>query len=174
MMKNVLILCFLASSLHVMAQPDRWQQRVKYTMDVKMNVKTNQYKGIQKLEYWNNSPDTLKRVFYHLYWNAFQPNSMMDVRSQELGKIRIRATGDRPDWDTRVRDRIANLKEDEVGYEKVLSLKMNGVAQKYVVHETILEVILNKPILPKSKVTFDMEMEAQVHLQIRRSGRDNP
>ena len=40
--------------------------------------------------------------------------------------------------------------------------------------ETILEVKLDKPILPKSKVVFDMEFEAQVPLQIRRSGRDNP
>src|SRR5215831_1127321 len=174
MHKILLVSGFIFSMVSVSAQSDRWQQKVKYTMDIQMDVTTNRYTGKQKLEYSNNSPDTLKRVFYHLYWNAFQPNSMMDVRSQELGKIRIRATGDRPDWDTRVRDRIANLKEDEVGYEKVLSLKMNGVAQKYVVHETILEVILNKPILPKSKVTFDMEMEAQVPLQIRRSGRDNP
>jgi len=40
--------------------------------------------------------------------------------------------------------------------------------------ETILEGRLTKPILPKSKVTFDMEFEAQVPIQIRRSGRDNP
>ena len=41
-------------------------------------------------------------------------------------------------------------------------------------NETILEVKLSKPILPRSKVTFDMEFEAQVPLQVRRSGRDNP
>jgi hypothetical protein len=34
--------------------------------------------------------------------------------------------------------------------------------------------MLDKPILPKTKVTFDMEWEAQVPMQIRRSGRDNP
>jgi hypothetical protein len=41
-------------------------------------------------------------------------------------------------------------------------------------HETILEVVLDNPILPKSKVVFDLEFEGQVPLQIRRSGRDNP
>ena len=40
-------------------------------------------------------------------------------------------------------------------------------------HETILEVKLNKPILPNSSVTFDLEFDAQVPLQVRRSGRDN-
>ncbi len=51
---------------------------------------------------------------------------------------------------------------------------MNGRPQKFEMLETILEVKLDKPILPKSKVVFDMEFEAQVPLQIRRSGRDNP
>ena len=61
------------------AQPDRWQQKVKYVMNIDMNVQTNQFTGKQKLEYWNNSPDTLTKVFYHLYFNAFQPGSMMDL-----------------------------------------------------------------------------------------------
>ncbi|HEY0059330.1 MAG TPA: M1 family metallopeptidase, partial [Flavisolibacter sp.] len=56
----------------------------------------------------------------------------------------------------------------------IQSLTMNGRPQKFVYHETILEVVLDKPILPKSKVTFDMKWDAQVPLQIRRSGRDNP
>ncbi|MBV4356989.1 M1 family metallopeptidase [Pinibacter aurantiacus] len=166
------LMCSLA-----FAQPDRWQQRVNYKMNIDMDVNTNRFTGTQKLEYTNNSPDTLYKVFYHLYFNAFQPNSMMDMRSRELGKIVVRqdAKGnDVRDWDSRVRDRIANLKPDEIGYQKVLSLKMNGIAQPYKVDETILEVTLTKPILPKSKVVFDMQFEAQVPLQIRRSGRDNP
>lgn len=153
------------------AQPDRWQQRVKYLMDVDMNVQTNQFTGKQKLEYTNNSPDTLTRVFYHLYFNAFQPGSMMDTRSRRQGTIQ---DGRGADWDDRVKDRIYNLKPDEIGYQKILSLKMNGRPQKYEVLETILEVKLDKPILPKTKVVFDMEFEGQVPLQIRRSGRDNP
>lgn len=162
---------FVFSVLTASAQPDRWQQRVKYTMDINMDVLTNQFRGRQKLQYTNNSPDTLTRVFYHLYFNAFQPNSMMDQRSRELGKNRV---GRGQDWDQRVRDRILNLKPDEIGYQKILSLKMNGVSQTYSVKETILEVKLTKPILPKATVTFDMDFEAQVPLQVRRSGRDNP
>jgi hypothetical protein len=171
-MRNyTLLMAGLFAVTATMAQPDRWQQRVKYVMDINMDVNTNRFTGKQKLEYTNNSPDTLTKVFYHLYWNAFQPNSMMDARSEELGRIRLNG---RPDWDGRVRDRIANLKPDEIGYQKIISLKMNGVAQQYKVQETILEVILSKPILPKSKVVFDMDFETQVPVQIRRSGRDNP
>src|SRR5579871_4197598 len=108
------------------AQPDRWQQRVKYTMNVSMDVQANQFTGTQTLSYTNNSPDTLQHVFYHLYWNAFQPGSMMDTRSRELGKITYNAGrrgGEQQDWDPRVRDRILNLKPDEIGYDSVVSLK---------------------------------------------------
>ena len=154
------------------SQPEnRWQQRVNYKMDIEVDAPKNQFKGKQRLEYSNNSDKILDKVFYHLYWNAFQPNSSMDVRSQELGKILING---RPDWDPRVKDRISKLKPDEIGYQKIISLKMNGIPQPFKYHETILEVNLTKAILPKTKVVFEMEFEAQVPLQVRRSGRDNP
>ncbi len=169
-MKNiVVIVAIICTSFELYAQPNRWQQRVKYVMDIDMDVTTNRYSGKQKLEYSNNSPDTLDKLFYHVYWNAFQPNSMMDARSRELGKTKI---GSKPDWDARVRDRILNLKENEIGYQKIKSLKLNGVVQKLIEHETILEVKLSKPILPKQKVMLEMEWDAQVPLQVRRSGRD--
>ena len=171
MKQNLTFLFLIFCSTVTLAQPDRWQQHVNYAMDVNMNVQTNRFTGTQKLEYTNNSPDTLKRVFYHLYWNAFQPNSMMDTRSRELGKTTINK---KQDWDPRVKDRIQKLTPEEIGYQKVLSLKMNGIAQKYKTEETILMVDVTKPVLPHTKVVFDLTFEAQVPLQIRRSGRDNP
>ena len=169
-----LVICsfvLLAMAPKAMSQPSRWQQRVKYSMDVDMNVTTNRFTGKQSLEYSNHSPDTLTQVFYHLFWNAFQPNSMMDNRSRELGQVMIRNS---PDWDERVRDRIQHLTPDQIGYQKILSLKMNGASQPFRMEETILVVNLTKPILPHTTVRFEMEFEAQVPLQIRRSGRDNP
>jgi len=169
--KAALSILLIFSITTAFTQPGRWQQRVRYDMDIDMNVQTNRFTGRQKLEYWNNSPDTLKRVFYHLYFNAFQPGSMMDERSRRQGTIEI---GNQPDWDRRVRDRIAKLTPDEIGYQKIISLKMNGRPQRFITRETILEVALDKPVLPGAKVVFEMEFEAQVPLQIRRSGRDNP
>ncbi|MFN8247130.1 MAG: hypothetical protein U0T56_12205 [Ferruginibacter sp.] len=60
-------------------------------MNIDMDVKTNSLPGSKELEYSNQSPDKLNRVFFHLYWNAFQPNSSMDVRSKELGKVMVKA-----------------------------------------------------------------------------------
>ena len=144
------------------AQSERWQQAVKYDMDVKMDVKNNQYHGSQVLEYTNNSPDTLSQVFFHLYYNAFQPNSMMDVRSRTIA-----------DPDRRVGDRISKLKQDEIGYLKINSLSLDGAKLEFEHVGTILEVRLDEPILPHSTVVFESEFEGQVPLQVRRSGRDS-
>jgi len=141
---------------------DRWQQAVKYEMDIDMDVSKHQFTGKQKIVYSNNSPDDLKRVFYHLYFNAFQPNSMMDVRSNTIA-----------DADPRVGSRISSLNENEIGYHKIKSLKHNGKSVKFEVVGTILEVELNKPIKAGKKATLEMEFESQVPVQIRRSGRDN-
>lgn len=170
-MKWIVAFFFSGFLLSVQAQSASWQQKAQYTMQIDMDVQTNRFTGKQKLVYSNNSPDALNKLFYHLYLNAFQPNSSMDVRSRELGKKMVFGN---PDWDSRVKDRIANLKPDEIGYQKILSIKLNGVAQKFTYHETILEVHLSKPILPGTKAVLDMEFEAQVPLQIRRTGRDNP
>ena len=144
------------------AQPDRWQQKVNYEMEIDFDVSVHQFTGTQKLIYKNNSPDTLHKVFYHLYFNAFQPGSMMDVRA-----------GNIQDPDRRISKRIARLKDSETGYLRPLSLKQNGKTVQYLINGTVLEVQLNKPILPGKEVIFKMQFEGQVPLQIRRSGRDN-
>src|SRR5450755_3521794 len=149
---SLFVILIFSFSTFLFAQPDRWQQRVKYNMNVEVDVNTNGFIGIQKLEYTNNSPDKLDRVFFHLYWNAFQPGSEMDVRSQELGKILING---RPDWDSRVKDRISKLSPSETGYQKIKFLKMNGVEQSLKYYGTIVEVDLTKPVMPRSKVIFN-------------------
>ena len=168
------MLLVVASNLN--AQPDRWQQKIAYTINVNMDVNTNQFTGTEKIDYYNNSPDTLKHIFMHLYWNAFQPGSMMDIRSGELGKTVIRTDKNgNPvyDWDSRVQNRISKLQPNEIGYDSVQYVKINSIAQKLIYHETILEVALDKPILPKSKTNLDISFNAQVPQQVRRSGRDN-
>ncbi|WP_248724547.1 M1 family metallopeptidase [Seonamhaeicola sp. ML3] len=147
---------------YVSSMPTYWQQHVDYKMEIDMDVNTYQYKGKQTLVYTNNSPDVLNKVFYHLYFNAFQPGSEMDVRSRTIA-----------DPDPRVGDRISKLKPNEIGYIKVQSLKQNGTILKHETVGTVLEVDLSKPIQPGEKVTFSMVFDAQVPLQIRRSGRNN-
>lgn len=176
-MKQLIVSAFLLLRFFsVSAQPERWQQRIKYVINVDMNITTNRFTGTEKIDYWNNSPDTLNRLFFHLYWNAFQPNSMMDVRSRELGQLLLgtdRNGNPVYDWDQRVRDRISKLQPGEIGYDSVQYIKINNKQQKLIYHETILEVDLDQPIMPHSKTALDVAFKSQVPVQIRRSGRDN-
>ena len=122
----------------------RYQQHVDYKMSVDFDATKHQYKGSTHLVYTNNSPDELNKVFFHLYPNAFQPGSAMDVRSLNI-----------EDPDGRVGARISKLKPDEIGYLAVENLKFNGKNCIAKVEGTILEVTLPEKIAPNSSVTFD-------------------
>ena len=171
----------------VSAQADRWQQRIDYKINATLDVATNIVKGTEEIVYTNNSTDTLRKVYFHLYWNAFQPNSSMDVRSRELGKnvlnfrrgevtasnATLLGQETMQDWDRRVKDRIQYLTPTEIGYQRVSQILIAGKAQKLIEQETILEVQLTNPIAPKSSAKLSLVFEAQVPKQIRRTGRDN-
>ncbi|MEL6811007.1 MAG: M1 family metallopeptidase [Bacteroidota bacterium] len=159
---NALVAIAFCGSIAAQNNTSYWQQKVDYKMEIDVDVSTWQYEGTQELTYTNNSPDVLDRVFYHLYFNAFQPGSEMDVRSRTIA-----------DPDPRVGDRISKLSPSEVGYIKPKSLTQDGSPLKYEVAGTILEVTLNKPIQPGESTVFNMEWDAQVPVQIRRSGRNN-
>ena len=165
-MKKIIIILTLFICMNSYSQQDSksnyWQQHVDYTMDIDVDVTNFQYKGTQQLVYTNNSPDKLTRVFYHLYFNAFQPNSQMDVRSRNI-----------QDPDRRVRDRISKLKPEEIGFIKVNSLTQDGKNVTFQIVGTILEVTLDKPINPGESSTLKMIFNAQVPKQIRRTGQTN-
>jgi hypothetical protein len=174
-MKKIVLLSFLIVGFNnTFSQTSYWQQHVDYKMDVSMDVKTYQYKGKQELIYTNNSPDTLHRVFYHLYNNAFQPNSEMDLRLQSIkdpdgrmvNKIEV-------DGKTIKESRISKLQPNEIGYLHISNFKQDGEIAAAKEVETILEVTLAKPILPGKSSTFTLDFEGQVPNQIRRSGRNN-
>ncbi len=156
------------------AQSGYWQQNADYKMEVDVDVKTFKYTGKQELVYSNNSPDTLKKVFFHLYNNAFQPGSEMDIRLQTIkdpDKRMVKVVKDNG-VDKNV-SRISLLKPEEIGYLNVKNFMQNGASAKITPVGTILEVELAAPIAPHSKATFTMDFDGQVPVQIRRSGRNS-
>jgi hypothetical protein len=161
-MKKYLIALIMMQVFHLYAQTNYWQQGVNYEMKIVFDTQKNQFSGNQRLTYTNNSPDTLYKVYYHLYYNAFQPNSMMDVRSRTI-----------EDPDKRVQDRISKLMPDEIGFQEIEELSQNGVALSFKIEYTVLEALLSEPLLPGATTLLEMSFHAQVPLQIRRTGRDN-
>lgn len=166
--KFIFLLQFTAVGCLLQAQIPAayWQQHVSYDMDVAIDVTTYRYGGTQQLVYTNHSPDTLDRVFYHMYFNAFQPGSEMDVRLQNI-----------QDPDGRMMEagisRIAGLSPEEMGYLRATSLTQDGAAVDFHPEGTVLEVTLARPLAPGQSSTLNMAFEGQVPLQIRRSGRNN-
>ena len=161
-MKTNKFLLILLAFCSLTYSQNYWQQSVNYKMEVDIDVKTFKYSGRQDLLYTNNSPDSLKKVFYHLYFNAFQPGSEMSVRVK-TGK----------DKNTRFDTDIDSLRPDEIGYLKVFNLKQDGVTLKNELSETILEVLLSDPLGPGESTRLTLDFEGQVPKLVRRAGRNS-
>src|SRR5210317_584776 len=157
-MKKILLLFVLFAGTTLQAQ--YWQQAVEYTMDIDLNVEQHTYDGTATITYTNNSPDTLRHVYFHLCFNACQPGSRMDVRSLNI-----------KDPDRRVQDRISKLAPDEVGYQHITSLTQSDEPVPFEIFGTVLKGALVEPLMPGKSTQFELVWDAQVSKQIRRSGR---
>ena len=140
-----------------------WQQNANYKIYIDVDVKKNTFKGSQEVLYTNNSPDALNKVFFHLYFNAFRPESDMAERLNN---------GD--DNNRRFDVNIKDLEPHEYGQLKVNNLKQDGLNIDSFVSDTILEVTLTNPILPGESSLFTMNFNGQIPITIRRAGRDSP
>ena len=147
---------------HSTSQEQSPNTTVRYEMDITVHPDRHAMEGRQRLTYTNTSPDTLSRVFYHLYFNAFRPHSMMAERNREL-----------PDPDPRTAPRIFDLGPDEIGYHRIESLAQDGETVAHRIFDTVMEVELARPLPPGGQAVFDMTFVSQIPLQTRRSGRDS-
>ena len=147
---------------YVLLSQSNWQQNADYEMNVDIDVESYRFNGSQEILYTNNSPDTISKVYYHLYFNAFKPGSQMDVRSLNIS-----------DPDSRVKDRISKLEKNEEGDLTVFELKQDGKPIFFKQQETVLLARLNKVLLPGKKTKLTLLFKGVVPKQIRRSGRNN-
>lgn len=119
-----------------------WQQDVHYRIQARLNDETDVVSGNELLTYYNNSPDTLKEIYFHLYQNAFVKGGYLERLNlangfkQKFGKYEAAGLG------TAVRD-----------------LKVNG---KMVVPEidfSIMHVALPEPLLPGASLEVTINFE---------------
>ena len=160
-MKQTALTLIFAFLINIM-NAQYWQQKVNYTMEVELDPSTAQYEGIQKLVYTNNSPETLHKVFYHLYFNAFKPGSEMAIRLKNAA-----------DRNRRFKVDLDTLSLQQQGYLKVNRVTQDGKEISVVDSETILEVLLNKPLLPGESTVFELDFKGQVPDVIRRAGKNS-
>ncbi len=117
-----------------------WQQDVHYEIDAYVDDKEESITGRETLTYWNNSPDELTTLYFHLYQNAFTPNSYLSSMRKEdkiktvYGEHEIKGTG-----------------------TAINSLKINGETVKYRLDNSILIVELNNTLKPDQGLNINLE-----------------
>ncbi len=144
-----------------------YQQFAKYKMDIDVDATNFTYQGKQSIIYTNNSPDELSVVYFHLYWNAFKSGSMMDDRIREQG-----INGDKRLQVNGVSE-LSQIPAELEGKQNIHWIKQDGKPLNFEVQETIMKVHLATPIKPNTSTTFTMEWDANIPMEIRRSGRNS-
>ena len=144
-----------------------YQQFAKYKMDIDVDATNFTYQGKQSIIYTNNSPDELSVVYFHLYWNAFKSGSMMDDRIREQG-----INGDKRLQVNGVSE-LSQIPAELEGKQNIHWIKQDGRPLNFEVQETIMKVHLATPIKPNTSTTFTMEWDANIPMEIRRSGRNS-
>jgi hypothetical protein len=117
-----------------------WQQDVAYKIDATINEKTRVIEATEELTYWNNSPDELRFVYFHLYQNAFTKGSYLE----ELHKVNKQPI-----------QRMGMYQKQGLG-TIVENLKVNGKKVKVELDNTLMKVYLPQPLKPGESIAFTM------------------
>ena len=117
--------------------PGYWQQDVYYRINAYLNTDSHFIDATLHLTYWNNSPDTLDKVFFHLYQNAFQPGSYYDRYVR----------------DSRIKPMYGPYESQKLG-TVIFQLAVDGKPVNFKIHNTIMEVPLPRKLLPEDSITF--------------------
>src|SRR5258706_6252664 len=119
-----------------------WQQDVHYHITASLDDKEDIITGNLELIYWNNSPDTLTYVYFHLYQNAFQPCSYLDRLTRENGVTPVYS------------------KHECEGHGTVVDFVKSGKdSLKTTLDNTIFKVFLNSPLLPNTSASFSISFK---------------
>ncbi|HNF71982.1 MAG TPA: hypothetical protein PLP34_06200, partial [Chitinophagaceae bacterium] len=120
-----------------------FQQDVAYTIHAVLDEKTDILSADEELQYWNNSPDTLYEVYFHLYQNAFTKGSYLE----ELHKVNQSPV-----------HRRSAYAEQGLG-TTVEDMKADGLPVSTELNNTVLKVKLNKPLLPSKSIRFTLQFK---------------
>ncbi len=139
-----------------------WQQRFDYRMEVKLIPEDNQLIAHSFITYINQSPDTLDRVYLHLYPRAFQEGSVKYREfSHSLGR----------------QGRAMGFMKNPKSYEWDLEITSFQVtssdhiqSQDYSIDDTILKTLLPRPLAPGDSVTLELDWTLKVGRMFERAG----
>tara|TARA_S200000501_G_scaffold339840_1_gene347867 strand:+ start:66623 stop:69601 length:2979 start_codon:yes stop_codon:yes gene_type:complete len=139
-----------------------WQQKVDYSMEVTLHNNARQLACRSVISYVNNSPDTLDRVYLHLYPNAFQKGS---VKSREYNNNYGRESRGKY-----FKDELSGYSSEIKVHDFNISKKGQPVLKDYSINDTILKGILNRKLSPGEVLRIDISWTHHVGVMIERAG----
>jgi len=138
--------------------PEAWQQDVSYRMEARLDEDVQTLTGRARVAYTNESPDTLRDFYLHLYLNAFRPNSAWARADLEHG---IRTFQD--------------LAPADQGFERLERVTVDGEAVRvswpYAPDSTVVRLTLPEPLPPGAGIVLDYDWKARPSTVARRQGR---
>lgn len=152
-------LLFVFSFLYIIgvAQKPYWQQQVNYTITVTLNDAEHTLDGQETMEYINNSDDTLRFIWIHLWMNAYK-NDRTAFTNQQL--------------ENGSTDFYFSNEEDK-GYVNRLAFKVNGIIaakEDHSQHQDIIKLILPSPLAPKQSCTIETPFHVKLPYNFSRGG----
>jgi len=139
------------------AQSNYWQQQVNYTIDVTLNDVDNTLDGYVKMDYFNNSPDTLHFIWFHVWPNAYK-NDKTAFSEQLL-------INNRTDF------YFSN--REQRGYINRLDFKVNGTTAEITDHPQYIDIIkllLPAPVPPGGQAFINTPFHVQLPENFSRGG----
>ena len=134
-----------------------WQQQVNYKIDVSLNDVDHTLDGYIKMDYFNNSPDTLFFIWIHLWPNAFKNDkTAFTDQALENGSTAFYFSN-----------------ADKRGYINRLDFKVNGVTAKtedHPQHQDIIKLVLPQPIPPRSNAKIETPFHVKLPHNFSRGG----
>ena len=135
-----------------------WQQDVRYTIRAALDEPSGVLVAAGRLVYRNNSPDTLRSFYLHLYLNAFRPGSQWSASEAREG---IHRFGDLPD--------------PYHAFERLGAVRADGVpvqpSYPFGPDSTIAGFPLPRPLAPGDSLVVDLEWRSRLSVIPRRQGR---
>ncbi|HEX4878028.1 MAG TPA: M1 family metallopeptidase [Chitinophagaceae bacterium] len=150
---------FLLLASNAFSQHNYWQQRTNYTIDVALDDKEHTLDGFLQIEYVNNSPDTLRFIWFHLWPNAYKNDkTAFSDQLLENGNTKFYFSNN-----------------EEKGYINRLDFKINGITaitEDHPRHIDILKVILPSALSPGQKVNITTPFHVKLPYNFSRGGHD--
>lgn len=150
--------CLIAASLLAAALPvrgaDYFQQYHHTTIRVKLDTTRKWISGSETIVYANNSPDTLREFYLHLYPNGFRSKNSTYMRDKNR------------QYNLTLRD----LSYENKGWLDLAKMRINGAPVDVTVDDTIAKMMLPAPLAPGDTLRLEFDFDGKIHKAMDRSG----